>query len=224
MQNNIDKKLRTSPQAGSRRIILDILKREGAKDASELARHLEMSAMAARQHLYALAEEKLVEFEEVARPRGRPAKMWRLTPAADKFFPAGYSDLTLNLINSVRATFGEAGMEKLLATRSQEQISQYAAAMSDRRSLKGKLDRLAELRTAEGYMAAVEKDETGGLWLLENHCPICAAAEICSGLCAAELSVFQAVLGPDVRVERRDHILTGARRCAYRVTTVGNDS
>jgi predicted ArsR family transcriptional regulator len=30
--------------------------------------------------------------------------------------------------------------------------------------------------------------------------------------------VFRAVLGDDVRVERSDHILAGARRCAYRIT------
>ncbi|HEV3076402.1 MAG TPA: MarR family transcriptional regulator, partial [Thermoanaerobaculia bacterium] len=28
---------------------------------------------------------------------------------------------------------------------------------------------------------------------------------------------FQQVLGADVRIERIDHILAGARRCAYRV-------
>ncbi len=39
----------------------------------------------------------------------------------------------------------------------------------------------------------------------------------CTGLCAAELSVFQAVLGINVEVTRGDHILAGARRCAYRV-------
>lgn len=38
--------------------------------------------MAVRQHLYGLADEKLVTSEEEARPMSRPAKLWRLTPAA----------------------------------------------------------------------------------------------------------------------------------------------
>jgi len=29
--------------------------------------------------------------------------------------------------------------------------------------------------------------------------------------------VFHDVLGPDVEIERIDHILAGARRCAYRI-------
>ncbi len=33
-----------------------------------------------------------------------------------------------------------------------------------------------------------------------------------------ELEVFQSVLGPEVKVERTDHIQAGARRCVYLVT------
>jgi predicted ArsR family transcriptional regulator len=53
--------------------------------------------------------------------------------------------------------------------------------------------------------------------LVENHCPICAAAKECQQFCRSELRVFQQALGDDVRVERVDHILAGARRCAYLV-------
>src|SRR5260370_300875 len=58
----------------------------------------------------------------------------------------------------------------------------------------------------------------GSMLLAENHCPICAAASTCQGLCREELSLFRAVLGDKARVERTDHILAGARRCAYRIT------
>ncbi|MGE8096813.1 hypothetical protein [Pseudomonas fluorescens] len=54
--------------------------------------------------------------------------------------------------------------------------------------------------------------------LIENHCPICAAATACQGFCRAELNVFEQVL--QARVERVEHILMNARRCAYRITPV----
>jgi predicted ArsR family transcriptional regulator len=75
---------------------------------------------------------------------------------------------------------------------------------------------LAEIRAREGYMAGWQKDGKGFL-LLENHCPICAAARACQGFCRSELDLFRHVLGPDVAVERVEHILLGARRCAYRI-------
>jgi predicted ArsR family transcriptional regulator len=76
--------------------------------------------------------------------------------------------------------------------------------------------KLAELRSAEGYMAEVAWDEDENCWLLrENHCPICAAASHCQGFCRTELELFRRVLHAEV--EREDHILLGARRCSYRI-------
>ena len=110
-----------------------------------------------------------------------------------------------------------SGTPVMLEVRSREQTETYRDAMKDRTDLGGRLERLAALRTDEGYMATVRRGADGAWLLIENHCPICSAAKACSGLCRAELAVFRAVLGEDVFVERTDHILAGARRCAYRV-------
>jgi len=210
----------------TRRGLLERLKQEGAQDAGALAETLGVSAMAVRQHLYALEGEGLVTFEEEPRPVGRPAKLWRLTEAADRFFPDGHAELTLGLLAALRAAFGEAGMEKLLAARTADQIAAYRRRVKPSDPLEVRLAALAELRTEEGYMAAVEGDRgdgsNGGYLFVENHCPVCAAARSCQGLCASELEVFRTVLGPDVTVERSDHILAGARRCAYRVSEAGD--
>ena len=66
-------------------------------------------------------------------------------------------------------------------------------------------------------MADVKPDGKGRFLLIENHCPICAAATACQGFCANELSLFRGVLGPGIGVERLEHIIAGERRCAYRV-------
>ncbi|MFM2651716.1 transcriptional regulator, partial [Vibrio alginolyticus] len=49
------------------------------------------------------------------------------------------------------------------------------------------------------------------------HCPICKAATRCPSLCQSELSVFQSLLGYDTKVERTEHIISGQRRCVYRI-------
>ncbi len=151
------------------------------------------------------------------RPLAVPGKLWSLTAAADRFFPDGHAELTVGLLDSMKQAFGAKGLEKLLAVRAREQIAAYKAAIGQRRSLAGRLRALAALRSEEGYMAAVEK-AAGGYLLVENHCPVCAAAAACSGLCKMELEVFQQALGREVEVRRSDHILAGARRCAYLVT------
>jgi predicted ArsR family transcriptional regulator len=78
---------RTTPKKSAatvrtRRALGHLLKQEGPLEAQALADRLHVSAMAVRQHLYALHKEQLVTYREVPRPLGRPAKQWQLTPAA----------------------------------------------------------------------------------------------------------------------------------------------
>lgn len=201
----------------TRREILERLKADGAQTAATLAHGLGVTAMAVRQHLYELRDEGLVEESTEARPVGRPAKRWHLTEAANRYFPDAHAELAVGLIDAVRAALGTEAMERLIAERGRQQLASYRTALAGARTLRGRLAALARQRTAEGYMAHVESQADGYL-LVENHCPICSAAKACTGLCTVELEVFAAALGPDVEIERTDHILAGARRCAYRVT------
>ena len=202
----------------TRRAIVHLLKQEEALDAQTLAARLHLSAMAVRQHLYALQDERLVTYHEVPRPVGRPAKLWQLTPAADRLFPEAYAELTVSLLASVTEAFGAAGLERLLDVRTRQQIAAYDQQMAGQTTLRQRVETLAAMRTDEGYMAEVQAQADGSFLLLEKHCPICAAAVACTGLCGTELEVFRAVLGPNVVIERTEHMLLGARRCAYRVS------
>jgi predicted ArsR family transcriptional regulator len=203
--------------------VLFQLKTRGPQTAAQVARRLDVTAMAVRQHLYRLNVEGLVEFNDERRKVGRPARVWRLTSAAANRFPDTHGDLTVEIIGSVRAAFGEAGMDKLLCERTRHQIDEYRARLRPAgTSIAKRAQALAEIRRDQGYMAECTKMPDGSVLLAENHCPICAAASTCQGLCREELSLFRAVLGEKARVERTDHILAGARRCAYRITTPDN--
>jgi predicted ArsR family transcriptional regulator len=201
----------------TRQTILRRLKEGGPSDAAALADGLGITAMAVRQHLYTLADEGFVTYEEEPRPKGRPAKMWAVTHAADQHFPDSHADLTRGLIRAMKKAFGASGLEKLLTERAREQVREYRKRISASDTVRRRVGALARIRTDEGYMASVDRDEDGALLLVENHCPICEAATECQGLCAKELEVFQESLGKDVHVERTDHIQAGARRCAYRI-------
>ncbi len=174
---------------------MDLLKREGTQSAQQLAAELGVSAMAVRQHLYALEGQKMVTFTEVPRPRGRPEKQWQLTSGAASFFPDGHADLTVDLIGAIGEAFGSSGLKQLLIVRARQQLEHYQGHLSRYKSLRRRLDRLAELRTREGYMAEVFTEPDGTLLFVENHCPICTAATSCTGLCGSELDVFRGVLG-----------------------------
>ncbi|MCR9071688.1 MAG: transcriptional regulator [Alphaproteobacteria bacterium] len=198
--------------------ILFRLKTRGPDSIAGLSSAFGVTSEAVRQLLVKLEADGLVSFEDQRSGRGRPKRLWRLTDTGHARFPDRHSDLTVGLLDAVRSEFGEDGLERLIARRENEQRRIYVEATSGAATLEQRVSRLAELRDREGYMAEWRRDEDGSLLLIENHCPICAAAERCQALCRSELDVFREALGTDAVVERVDHVLAGGRRCAYRVT------
>jgi len=200
--------------------ILYVLKVQGAQTATALAEELQVSPMAVRQHLQTLKAEQWVTYREERRPMGRPVKLWQLTEQSADRFPNRHADLMVDLLHSIQTIFGSNGLDKLVTERSQRQIQAYQSRLIDRgveQNWRHQVRALAQLRTQEGYMAEVIDQPDGSLLLVENHCPICTAAQNCQKLCGAELEVFQAILGEAIAIERVEHILQGDRRCAYLV-------
>ncbi|HEY2071292.1 MAG TPA: hypothetical protein VGG48_17175 [Rhizomicrobium sp.] len=215
--------LESHPSPRGRGAVLDILKREGPISADSIAEKLGLSGVAVRMHLTALMLGDLAKSTDEARPRGRPVGMWKLTPKADSLFTDSHSALATELVVQTRRVFGEEGLDRLLKAHTADQEKNYRAKTDSARSLRAKLEQLARIRSAEGYMAEVRLDTEGDgdFLFVENHCPICAAAQLCKGLCREELALFRRVLGKDVKIERVRYILAGDGRCAYRVTAMG---
>lgn len=217
--------------------VLFLLKTRGPQTAQQLAALLDLTSMGARRQLESWQEKGMVLYEDIADKVGRPSRRWLLSEAGHARFPDRHADLSLQLIGQVRALFGEAGLEKLIAARELVSEAQYLAhlenlpaekasasvsaqAQQAGSNLTARVAALAQARSAEGYMAEAEPQADGSVLLVENHCPICAAARECQSFCRSELDIFKRVLGDGCSVERSEHLLAGARRCVYRITPV----
>src|SRR3546814_630045 len=198
--------------------ILFRLKTRGALAIAELGAAVGITSEAVRQLLVKAEAEGLVAYDDRREGRGRPKRLWRLTEAGHARFPDRHAELTVGLLDAVQAEFGDDGLDRLIARRELQQRTAYRSITARVRSLEGKVRALAEQRDREGYMAEWRREDGGDYVLIENHCPICAAAATCQKLCRSELEIFRDVLGTEVRVERTDHVLAGGRRCAYRVS------
>lgn len=191
-----------------------ILKNQGPKSLKELAAELKITTEGARFQLLKLSGEGLVTSESISRGRGRPQQIWSLTDKGHSRFPDAHSSLTVRLIQNIRENLGEEALEKIIIATGKDNLRKYEELMHGAVTLEDKIRILAEIRKEEGYMAHYEKTDDGYLFL-ENHCPICEAAKACQDFCRTELRTFQSALGDEVVVKRIDHILAGARRCAY---------
>ncbi len=207
------------------RILLE-LKMRGPSTVARMARLLGVTAMAVRQHLSVLEEDGFVEFDEEKGKVGRPRRRWRLQNNENvrSRFPDSHADLSLGLIEAVRSAFGEEGLGRLVAERNRALEERYRQHIPPDASTGDRIEALARIRRDEGYMAESSRQEDGTWLLIENHCPICVAADSCRGLCRGELELFQAVLGNELDICREEHILSGGRRCTYRVSPARPDA
>lgn len=195
--------------------ILMLLKMRGSLTALEIAHELKITKEGVRQQLVKLVEEELIHPQEESKGVGRPQKTFSLTASGNAKFPDTHAELTLKLITIINAMGGNT-MQEVINIYEETGKKKYHEEIDTIDNLELKIEKLVEIRTREGYMAEYSKNDEGYL-LVENHCPICAAATICQGFCTSELNTFRSVLGKDVIINRVSHIIAGERRCAYQI-------
>jgi len=201
--------------------VLELLKYNGESTAKMLAAELNLTTMGVRQHLLLLEEQEKVVFFDKKAARGRPTRYWKLTPESNTEFVNNHQELTLQLIDSIKVVFGQEGLDNLIEQREKDASAHYHKILDAEKTLENKINALANLRSDEGYMATVEV-ENGIYWIMENHCPICAAATKCLNFCRSELNLFEELMSEVATVTREEHIIEGARRCAYRIAPVAD--
>lgn len=109
-------------------------------------------------------------------------------------------------------------LDELFARRREHRIGGARARLQGKRTLGAKVAELTRILDEDGYLASWEKVEPGVFRIVERNCAIWAVAERYGQACTSELDFIRAALeGADV--ERVQHMIAGARRCAYEVRT-----
>jgi predicted ArsR family transcriptional regulator len=198
----------------TRRQILIALKHNGGMTADELARQLDISAVAVRRHLTNLERDRLVEHEQVKRAVGRPGFLYRLSEPATLLFPSSYHHLAAQVLKAVKGMFGDEAVDLIFEQRRVEMEHLYGARMNGH-SLRERLARFTELRTEEGYMATWEERDDGSFILHQHHCPIIWVAEHCGPACMEEVTMVSDLL--DAEVVRHSHQAAGDTTCSYEI-------
>jgi predicted ArsR family transcriptional regulator len=192
------------------------LKTRGSATTLDLAARVGVTRQAAREHLTKLGAAGLIEYTQEPAGVGRPGHTWTLTEKGHGRFPDTHAQMTIELIDSIRAEFGDEGLERMISRRERATADKYEQILRGAETLEERVHRLVRLRTLEGYMAEATRRDDGTYVIAENHCPICAAATACQGFCRSELALFTRLLAP-AQVARSEHLLAGCRRCCYLV-------
>jgi predicted ArsR family transcriptional regulator len=199
--------------------ILNQLKIRGAQSVKILANRLGITTMGIRQHLEELHTNGFIDqTEQEKQTRGRPVHLWKLTSKGHGYFPNTHEEVAVDLIRLVQDSLGESSLDELINARGDTIYERYKRALATAdEDLQSRLEVLTKLRTEEGYMAEIRLLPDRNWLLIENHCPISAAAQSCQQFCRSEQEMFQKLLAGQANISRVDYLLDGARRCAYKV-------
>jgi predicted ArsR family transcriptional regulator len=179
----------------------------GPSTAADLAARLDLTPAAVRRHLDHLAEEGMVESRDQkvygTRGRGRPAKVFALTPAGRDSFDQQYDDLAVQAMRFLAETQGEEAVVEFARRRVAFVERDYAAVVEADPDLTP-AEALARVFTQNGYAASVrDLAPAGGVsvgeQLCQQHCPVSHVAHEFPQLCEAETAAIASVLGTHVQ-------------------------
>ena len=203
-----------APSAPTRRVVLDLLKRNGPQTVAQLGAALGLSGVGVRRHLEVLEHVGLVRQTTRSQGRGRPAYVYALTELGHDLFPRNYHQLVAQLLEAAASELGAEAVERLFDHRQQE-LAELYAGRTHGRSLPELAVALAAIQDENGYMADCRQTEDGRWLVREHNCAIARVAGAWPTACSHELALFRQLAGPGVDVERVAHIQAGDPVCAY---------
>lgn len=202
----------------TRRAILNLLKRQGPLDASEVASALSLTAAAVRQQLSRLEDDGLLQHQQAALEgprRGRRRHLYELTAAAEALYPKRYGDLTTELLGYLGGP-DAARVDELFEQRRRRRVA-GALPRTSGLSFDEQVRALTSILDEDGYLAEAERLPDGSWRITEHNCAILTVAHGFSQACTSELAFIREAL-PGADVHRVAHIMDGAHVCAYLVS------
>jgi len=198
------------------RRVLVVLKRLGEATADDLAKTLEISASAVRQHLSALRSAGYIDAEQQRGQPGRPADRFHTTELTEAMFVKDTSNLSIELLSHMEEE--DPGLvTRVFERRRQRRVAETADKLAGK-TLGEKVAVLAAELDAEGYLADFDQIDTTHFRINLHSCAMWAVASRYGQACATELDYLRELL-PETTIERITHKAAGAHVCAYEVSS-----
>jgi predicted ArsR family transcriptional regulator len=196
------------------RIIAALRGRNGAS-AYDLARELGVSPNAIRQQFVLLERDGLVTGSSVRRGKTKPTVEYRLTPAAEKYFPQQYDRMLNAVLREVRATGGDAAVAAIFASMSRRQSERLNARIGHEPPAE-RVAALTKMLRRSGVEVEAQAS-VDGFTIREHNCPYAKTVGEHPEICGVIHSVMQDVIAPQVR--QTDSLATGGTECRFEITT-----
>ncbi len=201
-----------------RQKILLLLKKSGGMTVDLLSNDLKITPMGVRQHLASLERKDLVIHKTLRRGVGRPGFLYKLSEAAEEFFPRRYGNFALDILMGIERKDGRQKVDELFGWRKEKILNHKKQILNGGKTLAEKVPLMAELLENEGYISDMEVNDEEYI-LRQYNCPISAVSKNYPEACKHELELYRELF--DAKVERTKCLSTGENVCEYRVSKNG---
>jgi DeoR family transcriptional regulator, suf operon transcriptional repressor len=197
----------------TRREILDYLRRNGKGSVRELGELLGLTSTGIRQHLTILERDGLIEGREERGRVGRPALVYSLTALGDALYPKKYAVLASLLLEEVRSTSGDDGLQELLRRVAARKAEPYLERVSGM-DLRARVSEVAAIIEAEGCLVST-LFEDGAFIIQRLTCPYPDVARAHKDLCYLDSQFIGRLLETPAKLQ--NCIIRGDSSCVYRI-------
>lgn len=183
--------------APTRDRVVHLILHGGPQTAKSLAEELDLTPAAVRRHLAALLEDGTLTAREERvygpRGRGRPSKVFVLTPAGRAELQHQYDTLALQALRRLSASDLRGLAEDRVAV-----VEEHFRAAREEHPDAPAIELLAQALDSEDYAAGIRPVRSGNQ-LVQYHCPVADVAAQFPILCEIETQLFGRLLGSHVQ-------------------------
>lgn len=203
---------------GSKKELLDIIKRCGTLSMDEAAEQTGLAKTTLREHLIQLERDGYIVRDYIRSGPGRPSLQYTLTQKGQSLYPSSESVLIRELLKYLRSE-GEDKTIETFFDEFWEKRLQKARQRMDKASPEDIEQRVGELKNMleeEGFMPEFELDiENETLTIKECNCPFSEVVKETRLPCKLEAEFYKKLFTEET--ERRTYIAEGDHSCTYEI-------
>ncbi len=205
-----NKRLAAPFLGGTRKtIMMNLLGRDA--NSVELAKKIGINESAVRRHLEALEKEGLVYSRFERRNRGRPKKIFSLTPYGKTFFPRKSKTLLSLLAQNIMQRYGKEEMELLMSLVARDFVD-LLITKEIKGNLESRLEQLVQLLNDYGFFASLSKRRNNFIIEYRNCVFEDVIPQFGTYLCKIDEGVVKKIAG-DVDIKWMERIAKGDKKC-----------
>lgn len=208
---------------GSKKQILDLVKRTGVLSMDEAVGKTGLAKTTLREHFLQLERDGYLERKYNRSGPGRPKLKFQLTPQGHKIFPCGESDLIRSFLGYLKKRGEESTIEEFFDDYWNKRYEKAERLLKESpKNRAAQLKVLTELLEEEGFMPETSmSEENGHVKVKECNCPFREVVKETRLPCQLEARFYERLFNGDV--ERTSYMPDGDFCCSYSISDAGTD-